>query len=244
MLGAMTLIVGLRGADGVVLASDSQGTHGALRQSVAKLFRTSSGVIWGTAGPLAGMQALFTEFEKVALEPNPRREDAKAAIGEAMRASAAGLVKQAREQQEWFEGLFAWFDAADRRHYLLLARGDGHTEFMTPFGAIGSSRQLGHFGFSRSAFMGYKTVQLETAKMLTYSVAEDAVKASAKGVDGPIQMAVVSGGSAAVLTDDEIQPVGDTAAAFQLHQMDFVKRVDGTEREGQRDGIIPGDRGD
>jgi 20S proteasome alpha/beta subunit len=236
----MTLIVGLRGADGVVLASDSQGTHGALRRSVPKLFKTDSGVIWGTAGPLAGMQALFTEFEKATLEPNPRREDAKAGIAAAMRASASALVKQERE--EGFEGLFAWFDSADRRHYLLLARGDGHTEFMTPYGAIGSSRHLGHFGFSRSAFMEYRTLQLETVKMLTYSVAEDVVKASAKGVDGPIQMAVVNGESAAVLSGDEIQPVGGTAAAFQLYQLEHVKRVGGADRENGHGGIVPGDR--
>ncbi|HEY6550112.1 MAG TPA: hypothetical protein VIY71_02810 [Solirubrobacterales bacterium] len=239
----MTLIIGLRGADGVVLASDSQGTHDALRRPTQKLFRSRCGLIWGTAGPLAGTQALYAEFEKLDLEANPRREDAKAAIARAIRASAARLITPDEEGQKWFEGLFAWFDAFDQRHYLLLARHDGHSEFMTPYGAVGSSSQLGLFGFSRSAFMGYKTLQLETTKMLTYTVAEDAVTASAKGVDGPIQMAVASGGLASVLRDDELQPVRDTAAAFQLHQLDFLKRVGAPVDKSPPGGIVPGTRG-
>lgn len=44
----MTLVVGLRGADGVVLASDSQATYGELKQSENKLFKMSYGVIWGS----------------------------------------------------------------------------------------------------------------------------------------------------------------------------------------------------
>jgi 20S proteasome alpha/beta subunit len=235
----VTLIVGLRGADGVVLASDSQATREDLRQPTPKLFKADCGITWGTAGPLAGAQALYAEFEKLDLSRNPRREDAKAAIGAAMRTTAAGLVAPRRSaEQEWFEGLFAWFDAHDRRHYLLLARHDGHTEFMAPYGAVGSSRRLGLFGFSRSAFMNYETLQLETTKMLTYMVAEDAIKASAKGVDGPIQMAVLNTGTTAVLRDDELQPVKETVAAFQLHQRDFVKRVAAGRRTGT--GLIPG----
>lgn len=82
----MTLIVGLRGADGVALASDSQGTHGAMKHATPKLFKSRGGLIWGSAGPLAASQALYTELEKLGLEPNPSRETAKAGIRQAMRA--------------------------------------------------------------------------------------------------------------------------------------------------------------
>lgn len=239
----MTLIVGIRGGDGVVLAADSQGTHDGLKRPAQKLFKTSCGLLWGTAGPLAGAQALYTEFEKLDLEPNPRREDAKLAISDAMRASAAELIQPNQGGQEWFEGLFAWFDGSERRHYLLLARQDGYLEFMAPYGAIGGSRQLGAFGFSRSAFMDYKTLQLEATKMLAYMVAADAVAASAKGVDGPIQMAVASRGSTIVLREDELQSVEVTTAAFQLHQLDFLKRVSKPEDKNGDGGIVPGKRG-
>lgn len=237
----MTLIVGLRGANGVVLASDSQGTHADLKRPVQKLFKAKCGLIWGTAGPLGGAQELFTEFEKLDLPLNPRREDAKKAIANAIKVSAARL--DLNQESTRFEGLFAWFDGLDRRHYLLLARQDGRTEFMTPYGAIGSGGSLGFFGFSRSAFLDYKTLQLEQTKMLVYMVAADAIEASAKGVDGPVQMAVVSNDTSAVLRKDEVQQVQETTAAYQLHQVDFLKRVEAPAKSGSS-GIVPGERGD
>lgn len=162
----MTLIVGLRGADGVVLASDSQVTHGALKQSRLKLFRSKPGVVWGTAGETALSQDLYTELERVGLEPDLDRESTKTGIKKAMLA----IQRQRSEGQrtEWFEGLFAWYSRAEARTFLLLARQDGRVEFMPRYGTIGSSRQLGEigfFGFSRSEYLDYETLPLEITKM-------------------------------------------------------------------------------
>lgn len=241
----MTLIVGLRGADGVVLASDSQGTHGALKRSTPKLFRSRAGLIWGSAGPLAASQTLYTELERLELQSNPSREAAKAGIRQAMLATAAELGSS-DGQAKRFEALFAWYGSEDRRCFLLQARNDGHAEFMPQYGAAGSSRQLaefGFFGFSRSEFLDYKTLPLETAEMLAYMVAEDAVRASAQGVDGPIQLAIVREGQAAVLHDDELKPIRDTAAAFQMHQLDFLVREGKTGAAGAASGLVPDEGG-
>lgn len=237
----MTLVVGLKGAAGVVLASDSQGTHGALKQTTPKLFRSAGGLIWGTSGPLAGSQALYSQLEQLDLGPNPSREHAKAGIRKAMLATSHELNVTNNGLEERFEGLFAWYDDSDRRHYLLRARQDGHMEFMPTCGAIGSSEMLGLFGFSRYAFLDYKTVPLETTKMLAYMVAEDAVRASAKGVDLPIQMAVVSKEKTSVLHNEELQLVQDTAAAFQMYQRDFLIRVDDSDSSGHPTGLVPGE---
>jgi hypothetical protein len=224
----------------VVLACDSQGTKGELKHATRKLFKTKGGVIWGTAGQLAGSQTLYTELEQLDLEPNPRREDAKAAIRNAMRAATRELIPGRRNREEWFEGLFGWYDGTDKRHYLMLARHDGHVEFMTPYGAVGSSRQFGLFGYSRSAFLDYDTLPLEIMKMLTYMVAEDAVRASAQGVDLPIQMAVVESGSATILHRDELQPIRDTVSGFQMKQLDFLKTKSDGGGGGSASGLIPG----
>jgi hypothetical protein len=45
----MTLVLGLRCRDGVVLASDSQRTDGDVRESVPKLFTSPAGTVWGKA---------------------------------------------------------------------------------------------------------------------------------------------------------------------------------------------------
>lgn len=241
----MTLIVGLRGAESVVLASDSQGTHGAMKQTRRKLFKSGS-LIWGTAGELAASQTLFTELEKVGLGSHPDRDSAKAGIQQAIRATAAQEVGPRTAGDGWFEGLFAWYSAKDRRTFLLRARHDGRVEFMPLYGAVGSSAQIGEvgfFGFSRSQFLDYETMSLEQTKMLTFMVAEDAVKASAKGVDLPIQAAVARAEETTVLHDDELKAVNDTVTAFRMHQLDFLKRPEAPSTSRSGPGLVPGKRG-
>lgn len=242
----MTLIVGLRCINAVVLASDSQGTYGGLKRPTPKLFKTRFGLVWGTAGPLSASQTLYTELDKLGLDPNPCREDAKAGIRQAVLATARELDESGSKSEESaFEGLFAWYDRGDHRNYLLRVRSNGDAEFMTQYGAVGSSKQIaefGFFGFNRSEYLDYKTLPLETAKMLAHMVADDAVRASAQGVDGPIQLAVVTASESTVLRERELQPVRDTAAAFQMHQLDFLVREEGAKKTGPGTGLIPGKR--
>jgi hypothetical protein len=86
-------------------------------------------------------------------------------------------------------------------------------------------------------------MSLEQTKMLTFMVAEDAVKASAKGVDLPIQAAVVSPEETAVLHDDELKAVNDTVTAFRMHQLDFLKRPEAPSASQSGPGLVPGERG-
>jgi ATP-dependent protease HslVU (ClpYQ) peptidase subunit len=242
----VTLIVGLRGADGVVLASDSQATHGALKQEQQKLFRSGKDLIWGTAGELAASQMLYTELERFRPDRDLDRETGKAWVKKATMATVEERTNSGPGNDEWFEGLFAWYSSGDRRTFLLHARHDGWIQFMPRYGAIGSSRQLGEvgfFGFSRSEFLDYGTLPLEITKMLTFMVAEDAVKASAKGVDLPIQVAVSTADATSVLHDEDLTAVKDTATAFRMHQMDFLKRPEGPSASRSAPGLIPGKRG-
>lgn len=222
-----------------MLASDSQGTHGALRRTTPKLFRTE-GLIWGTSGPLAGSQAVFPILQGAKPGKDPRREETKRIVSETMRQASQELAEPARGSGEWFQGLFGWYDRAEDRHYLLRARHDGVVEFMRPYDAIGSSADLGSFGFARAAFLDYKTLPVETTKMLAYTVAEDAIRASARAVSLPIQMAVASDGQAAVLGEPDLEPIRDTAAAFQMRQRDFLIRSGAGELEPGDSGLIPG----
>jgi ATP-dependent protease HslVU (ClpYQ) peptidase subunit len=238
MLLAVTLVVGLQGKDGVVLASDSQATHGEVRQARAKLFKTHYGVIWGSAGPFAGAQDLFTTLEGLDLAPNPGREVMKAAIRKAM-LSVADSATPAEGPTPQFEGLFAWYDGVDGRHYLLWARQDGHVEFERPFGAIGSGAVLGRFGFARSEFLKFDTLPLELTKMVTHMVAEEAVKASPKGVDLPIQLATVEGGDTQVLRAGEVNAIADTVSFFRESQRELLITHEPPAEEDEVGGLRP-----
>lgn len=233
----MTLVVGLRGADGVVLASDSQATYGELKQSENKLFKMSYGVIWGSAGPFSATQDLYTAMEGAKLSSNPNREEAKAAIQAAMRSTIAQLSDEDGVKQS-FEGLFAWYDASEERHYLLRGLRNGHVEFDRTYGAIGSGENLGRFGFTRTEFLQLRTLPLETTRLITYMVAEEAVRASSKAVDLPIQLALVSRGEARVLRDDEVEGTSNAVGFYRERQRELLSGGGQASGDGQR-GIRP-----
>ncbi len=145
-----------------------------------------------------------------------------------------------------FKGLFAWYSTEENQHYLLQTRSDGVLELQEQgYGAVGSpsSQELARFaffGFTSSRFLEYETLPLEAAKMLIHTITDDAVNASAQGVDGPIQLAVATATEAAVLEETDRKPVQDTAAAFRMHQADFLKRTAGPDEEDGASGLVPG----
>jgi 20S proteasome alpha/beta subunit len=232
----VTLVLGLKGADGVVLASDSQATYGELKQSQTKLFRMRYGVIWGSSGPFAATQDLYTALEATDLPSDPGREEAKAVIGKAL-ASAISKLPDEDGFRSPFEALFAWYDADDKRHYLLRGPRNGQLEFDRTYGAIGSAEGLGRFGFTRNEFLRFHTLPLETTRLITYMVAEEAVNASSKAVDLPIQLALVSHGEARVLRPDEVEGTSNAVGLYRERQRELLIadiQPSGDEQRGLR----------
>lgn len=240
----MTLVVGLRCGASAVLASDSQGTYGSLKKATPKLFQSKARIIWGIAGPIAATQILYTKLDATELSANPDREAARNGIKQAMIEASEDLRVPDSDDAaiDQFEGLFAWHSASEKRSYLLRARSDGVLEFERQYGAVGSSRRLAEFGFfalNRSEYLDYASLPLETAMMLAHMAADDAIRASAQGVDGPTQLAVVTASEAAILEEDELRPIRDTASAFRMHQADFLVRTKGREEQPRTGGLIP-----
>lgn len=246
----MTLITGLRCGDAVVLGSDSQITfEGSLKTRAPKLFCSRHRIIWGIAGPVPAAQSVEAHFKQLVLDGDPDRDSGRLGIRKVM-SLAAGDMKQADGSLAGgpFEGLFAWLSKEEGRYHLLRARSDGTVEFKEQgFGAVGSSKDLAQFaffGFGSSGFLEYETLPSEAAKMLVHTVTDDAITASAQGVDGPVQLAVVSAAGAGVLEAQDLKPVQDTAAAFKMHQADFLKRSERPEDTGSALGLLWGEKDD
>ncbi|HEY3435361.1 MAG TPA: hypothetical protein VGK43_00895 [Solirubrobacterales bacterium] len=243
----MTLITGLQCSDAVVLGSDSQITlEGGLKAEAPKLFCSPHGIIWGISGRIAACQAVEAHFKKLIAESNPDRDSGRDGVRKVMRATAKELEDADGEITGGpFQGLFAWYSKPEDKFFLLKARSDGIVEFQGQgYGAVGSpsSNELARFafyGFSSSGHLEYETLPLETAKMLVHTVTDDAVNVSAYGVDGPIQLAVVTATGAEVLGRADLKPVQDTAAAFKMHQADFLKRADSQTGQGDVSGLDP-----
>lgn len=243
----MTLITALKCSDAVVLASDSQITvEGGLKTRARKLFCSPHRIIWGSAGPVSAAQAIEARFKELILDGDPDRDSGRKGVREVMLAAAKDMEgSDGRMAGGMFKGLFAWYSKDEGKYQLLRARSDGIVELQEQgYSAVGSrsSEELARFaffGFSSSEFLGYETLPSEVAKMLVHTVTDDAVKAVAQGVDGPIQLAVVTARGARVLDAADLKPVQDTAAAFKMHQADFLKRAERRPDEIGASGLVP-----
>jgi len=214
----MTLVLGLRCRDGVVLAADSQRTEGPLRESVPKLFTSPSGVIWGTAGSIAIQQELFAAMHDLAVERQPTREAGREAIVEAVaRATeaATGQMSDATPAAFAVEGMFGWHSAAEGRTFLIRVLGNGGFEWHRQFTAIGSPAMLARFALNRTTYYEYATLPLEAAKMVAFGATDEVIRSASTGVALPVQMAVATADGSEVLSPMAMRGQEDTVAAFR-----------------------------
>jgi 20S proteasome alpha/beta subunit len=233
----MTLVLGLRCRDGVVLASDSQRTDGDVRESVRKLFVSPAGIIWGTAGSIATQQEMYTEMSRLDVERWPAREAGRHAIVQALKTAIRTTAAQLDDPSPAATtagGIFAWYSRSEERTYLLRVQHSGAAEFRPKYTAVGpgTPQSLALFALSRSEHLEYASLPLEAAAMVAFSAADDVVRGSAAGrVGGSIQIAVVSDADARFLSPVEVRALEDTLGAFRTHQRDYLVRDDDTGPE-------------
>lgn len=232
MLGVvMTLVLGLRLASGVVLASDSQVTRDHLREPSPKLFATPPGLIWGSAGDYSATQVLWDEMNKLEVSERPGREEAREAIKSTVVRAAKVSAPEGTTPAELggrLQALVAWH-GEDGRPYLLKATGSGQAEFATTRAAIGSAPELGRFAvfaIGLSEHLDLPSLPLETGTWIALLAADDTIRLSARGLDGPVQLAQVSAEGAARLSDEDRRPIEHTAALFRELQREFLVRED------------------
>lgn len=235
----MTIVIGLRGRDGVVLATDSQRTEGGFRQEVRKLFRTRHGIVWGGAGAIAAQQELFAAMESLAVRPQPSWQEARAAIA----AAVAGSVRAAAPEPSTAPRLevgavFAWYSADERRTFLLRVLGDGYAEFDGQYTAIGGPSRSALFALRESEHLHYETLPLAPSQMIATKIVDDVIRASSSGVAHPVQVATVTANSATILEPVEVRGLHDSVAAFRERQREFL--VGEQPRDAGRDtGLRP-----
>ena len=234
----MTLVFGFRGRDSVVLSADSQRTQGQFRDSIPKLFRTPSGIVWGTAGSIAIQQEVFAALQELQITSFPSREEGRDA---AVQALVEGTRKATAQMEDpppaalAAEGLFGWYSAAEKRTFLVQAFSSGHSEFRPVYAAVGTAHvvNLANFALSSSEHLDYLTLPSEAAKMVAYNIAAQIIKAAASGVGPPVQIAVASARGTELVPSDEVRALEDTVAAFLEYQRDYLARDDepGPERD-------------
>lgn len=222
----MTILVGLRSDDGVVLAADSQRTEGRFRQRMQKLFVTRHGIGWGCAGNVAIQQELAELLERIDVDSS--RFAVRDAIVAAMRESvrrATSAIAAPSEAAVAAIGLFAWLDRAGRDAHLLRVTSEGHAEFAQTFTAGGGPMRFALFGLGRFEHAGLAGLSLEASRVVVANVTDDVIAGSAHGVAAPIQMATVSAVGRRLLGAAEVREVERTVDAFRAHQRQFLAEL-------------------
>jgi 20S proteasome alpha/beta subunit len=214
----MTLVLGLRCGDGIVLCADSQRTEGTMRDRVPKLFASPTGILWGTAGSIAIQQELDAGMQTLTVGSHPSAADGKmaimAAVREARQRASAGLVEPGLAATA-VQGLFAWYSEVDKTTYLLRVTGGGSAEFHPFFTAIGNGGELARFALSRSDYLGLTELPLDPAQMIAFEAADDVIRATATGLGPPVQVGVVTERRCAVVPSQERQALEDTVSVWR-----------------------------
>lgn len=222
----MTILLGLRSGDGVVLAADSQRTEGVFRQRMQKLFVTGGGICWGCAGNVAIQQELTELLEAVELNRSPSvvKHEIVAAVRESARRATSAIDTPSRAALGAV-GLFAWYDEFGGTSQLLRVSSEGHAEFAQTFTAGGGPMRLALFGLGRFDHAGFAGLSLEASKVVVAVVTDDVIAASAHGVAAPIQLATVTAREQNLLPGVAIEEVESAVDAFRAHQRRFLAEL-------------------
>ncbi|HEX4806729.1 MAG TPA: hypothetical protein VFU94_12590 [Conexibacter sp.] len=214
-----------------MLASDSQRTEDGFREEIPKLFVTPTGIVWGVAGSIAVQHELRALLDALDVAPQPSRKEARDGIATALVTAvrqATAAMDEPSPAARTVHGIFAWHSRIENETFLLRVLENGLAEPAEKYVAVGlpEAKRLAQFALSQREHLGYAGVRLDIARMVAFNAVDDVIRASARSVGHPVQLAEVTADRHEVLGTAELQGVADTLAAFREHQRDFLVRDD------------------
>jgi 20S proteasome alpha/beta subunit len=260
----MTVAVGLVCADGVIVASDSMSSDGPTAmfgQKVNALGQLQ--IVWTASGSVYVIEeveaALNTLAETAAAQPvvhatytTPRldliRQNVGGSARNAMRNAYATALPHGPNQgnpqtgSHAFASSFLVLGFANDTPYFLEVAHDGQLNWHTArkFYAIGSG---GHFAMVAQGIMAHLVedeLDVELGKLVAYRTIETTCRVSSQFVGLPVQMAVVTGGGAAVLTEDELNAVATSVERWQQIERETLSTLfAGPTSEAEEPDAIP-----
>lgn len=197
----MTVVVAVRCPDGVVLATDSQGTSQLpgnipVKLPAKKIERLGKHVAYGGTGGQGAGQRVHAALEAQASKMSATKSAAE--IANVIRQTVNPLQKQIR--QEWVElpntqpeswgAIFCGW-SKDGPWIFEIDPG-GPSQFHDPFAATGSGHPLAHTALISVAHFKVGQQSLEGAKAIAYRAIENTCSSAAYGVGMPVQMAIMT----------------------------------------------------
>jgi len=228
----MTVILALKSAEGLVLATDSQATQQMpgstpVKSEAVKLVKHGDHMIWagtGAQGSNQRVELLLTRNREM-LERRHDRHAIGSAIhqcgNEVQKASHTAFVQySAQAQVESWGGIFCGC-AADG---LFIAEVDanGGWQFHPEVAATGSGYAFAFLAAASVKHHNVATKSLDHAKALAFRAIELTCDTAAFGVGLPVQLGVVTEDGAEILSEAEITGLKETVNLWKQAEVDAL----------------------
>lgn len=202
----MTLVVALRCADGVVLASDSMRTADQLGSPMTKVF-AMAGHGWAVAG-----EEDLTQNFSLRLRggiPDGTRLEQQRALQEMLKAAAQDTPGAQGE------AIVSW--TAESQQVALKILSNGRSTFVEQADFIGNppARKFAAFGLRSMRFAAPKSLDVARGQIVGYRLIDDVTALGGSvGVGLGVQIATVTGEGARVLDPEELDAVRDSTSLW------------------------------
>jgi len=228
----MTVILALKSAEGLVLATDSQATqqmpgNAPVKLDAVKLIKHESHILWagtGAQGCNQRVALLLTENREMIKVENNRH-----AIGsvihkcgnEVQRASHSSFIPyNAQARPESWGGIFCGV-AADGL-FIVEVDANGGWQFHPDVAATGSGYAFAFLAASSVKHHNVASKSLDHAKALAYRAIEMTCNTAAFGVGLPVQLGVVTDEGAEILSEAEITGLKETVNLWKQAEVDAL----------------------
>jgi proteasome beta subunit len=256
----VTVVLGLRCAEGLVLATDSQATAQMpggvpVRMDAPKIDRVGNSIIFGGTGSEGVGQRVKAVLDQQASKMG--KNSTRAQIGQLIHSLVNPLQVQARQAFVQMPGaeIDAWggifCGLASDGLFLMEIDVAGGWQFHDnqPFTATGSGHAFAHLAVSSVRHHRVDEQGLETAKAIAYRAIENVCLASAYGVGLPVQMAIATESEVRKLDDEELDELGEFVNLWKRREVETLGELAPTTASqsgparGDEEGRDPGEPG-
>jgi len=217
----MTLILAIPAKDGIVIASDSQVTHGQIRWQEKKIKQLNQHCLWGAAGELALIQRV-EEF----IQQMPNKNQPLSILREIL----SDIVKQAIAIMLQKDFRTQFIQPPNPELLLLLHPGDfmfvewrkspkilhllsnGTTEWINKPFACGSGAPFAYALLQKYQGCEY---DLQKATLLAYKVLEESIETGSYGLGYPIDIWYINNDGVKNLSEEEIAALEDASRGLR-----------------------------
>ncbi len=227
----MTVVLALRCADGLVIASDSQATEilvggTPVRSDTQKLRKLGKSIIYGASGSQGLAQRITDKLADQAPKLGTNRPARD--IGEVIRCTATPLQQNAMNSwvqipgtvgESWGAVFAGW---AKDGPFIFEVDINGAAQFKSPSAATGSGYAFAGLALTSVLHHNVEMQTLVAARAIAYRVVEDICKASAYGVGLPVQMGVVTKDGAQELDTTELEETNQLVNLWKAREIELL----------------------